>query len=152
MNDGKRVTGPNIASKDAFTAQLWLTEHEDFFRKFAQGGNIRFGATSKVKRDVPVFITFFISGPGVGASGAAHVAVDIIVRRPDGTVYFEGRDAPCWTGTYPCAPDSTQVGDAKVKLRIEPKDPVGQYAVEATVHDKIKKLSLPLKKTFDVAQ
>ncbi len=70
----------------------------------------------------------------------------------DGSIYFQGRDAPCWTGKYPYTPDSTQVADAKVKLRIEPKDPAGEYSVEATVHDKIKKVDLSLKKTFDVAQ
>jgi len=39
IKDGKAVTGPNIASKQGFSAQLWLTEREEFFREFAQGGN-----------------------------------------------------------------------------------------------------------------
>src|SRR5882724_6303491 len=152
MKDGKPVTGPNIGSAQAFTAQLWITEHEEFFHEFAQGGNVKFDGTTHVRRDVPVFLTFFITGPGIDASGAAEVAADIVVRKPDGTLYFEGKDAPCWTGKYPYSPDSTQVGDAKVKLRIEPQDPAGEYSVEATVHDKVKKVDLSLKKTFDVAK
>ena len=152
VKDGKPVTGPNIGSAQGFTAQLWVTEHEKFFHQFAQGGNVRFDGTTHVRRDVPVFLTFFITGPGLDASEAAEVTADIIVRKPDGTVYFEGKDAPCWTGKYPYSADSTQVGDAKVKLRIEPQDPAGEYSVEATVHDKIKKVDLTLKKTFDVAK
>ena len=42
--------------------------------------------------------------------------------------------------------------DGKVKLRIEPQDPVGVYSAEATVHDKIKKVDLTLRKTFDVSK
>ena len=152
LKDGKPVTGPNIASKQGFTAQLWLTEHEEFFHKFAQGGDVRFDGTTNARRDVPVFITFFITGPGLDASGAADVAADITVRKPDGTIYFQAKDAPCWSAKYPYSPESTQVADAKVKLRIEPKDPAGQYSVEATIRDKIKKIDLSLKKTFDVAQ
>ena len=152
MKDGKPVTGPNIGSAQGFSAQLWLTEHEEFFREFAQGGNVRFDSTTDVRRDVPVFLTFFITGPGLDASGAADVTADITIRKPDGTVYFRGKDAQCWSGKYSYVPDSTQVADAKVKLRIEPKDPAGKYSVEATVHDKIKKVDLSLKKTFDVAQ
>jgi len=129
-----------------------MTEHEEFFQQFAQGGVVRFDGTNNVRRDVPVFLTFFISGPGVDASGAADVTADIVIRKPDGSVYFEGKDAPCWSGKYPYSPDSTQVADSKIKLRIEPKDPAGKYTVEATVHDKIKRADLTLKKTFDVAK
>jgi hypothetical protein len=32
------------------------------------------------------------------------------------------------------------------------EDPAGEYSVEATVHDKVKKVDLSLKKTFDVAK
>jgi hypothetical protein len=150
--DGKAVAAPNIASKDGFSGQLWLTEHEEFFREFAQGGNVKFEATSNVKRDVPVFLTFFITGPGLDTSGAADVTADITIRKPDGTIYFQTKDAPCWSGKFPFAATSTQVGDTKVKLRIEAKDPAGKYTVEATVHDKTKKIDLLLKKDFEVAQ
>jgi hypothetical protein len=152
MKDGKPVTGPNIGSARGFTAQLWMTEHEEFFQRFTQGGVVRFDDTSDVRRDVPIFLTFFITGPGLDASGAADVTADITIRKPDGNVYFQGKAAPCWSGKYPYSPDSTQVADAKIKLRIEPTDPGGKYTVEATVHDKIKKVDLPLKKTFDVAK
>jgi hypothetical protein len=151
MKEGKAVTGPNIGSSAGFTAQLWMTEHEEFFREFAQGGAVKFDGTSHVRRDVPVFLTFFITGPGIDASGAADVVADIIIRKPDGTTYFEGKDAPCWSGKYPYS-ESTQVADAKIKLRIEPKDPAGKYTVEATVRDKIKKAVVTLRKSFDVAK
>jgi hypothetical protein len=152
MTDGKPVAGPNIGSAGGFTAQIWITEREEFFHEFARGGVVKFDGTTTVRRDVPVFLTFFIAGPGIDASGAADVTADITVRKPDGTVYFEGKDAPCWSGKYPYSPDSTQVADAKVKLRIEPNDPAGKYSIEATVHDKVKKIDLSLKKFFDVAQ
>lgn len=150
VKDGQQVTGPNIASARGFTAHLWITEDEEFFRRFAQGGDVKFDGTTLVRRGVPVFLTLFIRGPGIDPSGAAEVTADIVVRKPDGTVYFEGKDAPCWTGKYPYSPDSTQIADAKVKLSIEPQDPAGVYTVEATVHDKIKKVDLTLKKTFNV--
>ena len=47
MKDGKPVTGPNIGSAQAFTAQLWITEHEEFFHEFAQGGNVKFDGTTQ---------------------------------------------------------------------------------------------------------
>ena len=105
-----------------------MTEHEEFFQKFAQGGAVRFDGTGDVHRDVPVFLTIFIAGPGVDASGAADVTADIVIRKPDGSVYFEGKEASCWSGKYPYPPESMQVADAKIKLRIEPKDPPGKYS------------------------
>jgi hypothetical protein len=152
MKDGKPVTGPNIGTARGFTAQLWITEHEDFFQKFAEGGDVKFDGTTEVRRGVPVFLTFFITGPGIDTSGAADVTADIVIRKPDGSVYFEGKDAPCWGGKYQYSPESTQVADAKIKLRIETGDPAGKYSIEAIVHDKIKKVDLTLKKTFDVAR
>ena len=152
LKDGKPVIRPNIGSAQGFTAQLWMTEHEEFFQQFAQGGDVKFDGTTDVRRDVPVFLTFFIAGPGVDASGAADVTADIVIRKPDGSIYFEGKDAPCWSGKYPYSPESTQVADAKIKLRIEPKDPAGKYTVEATVRDKIKKAVVTLRKSFDVAK
>ena len=152
IKDGKAVTGPNIASKQGFSAQLWLTEREEFFREFAQGGNIKFDGTTDVHRNIPAFVAIFITGPGIDPNGAANVTADVTVRKPDGSIYFEGKDAPCWSGKYPYAPDSTQVADAKLKLRIEPKDPAGKYSVDAVIHDRIRKVDLLLKKTFDVAQ
>jgi hypothetical protein len=64
MKDGKPVSGPNIGSARGFSAQLWLTEHEGFFQEFAQGGNVK-STAPPMRRDVPVFLTFFITGPGL---------------------------------------------------------------------------------------
>jgi hypothetical protein len=48
MKDGKPVTGPNIGSARGFTAQLWMTEHQEFFHEFAQGGDVKFDGTTHV--------------------------------------------------------------------------------------------------------
>src|SRR2546423_14589119 len=72
MRDGKPITGPNIGSAQGFTAQLWITEHEEFFHQFAQGGNVKFDGTTHVRRNVPAFLTFFMTDPGLDASGAAE--------------------------------------------------------------------------------
>lgn len=76
---------------------------------------------------------------------------DVVVRKPDGTVYGEQqKDMVGWKGNYNFPAHAIQLTEEHMGIRIEPQDPSGVYTVEAIVHDNIKKINLSLKTTFEI--
>jgi len=140
------------ASKNGFSAMMFFTEDFDFPKTFAQGGDIALNATTSVRVDTHFLLTVSFSGPGVTSEGNADVALEITITKPDGTTYFEAKNAPAWKGRYPYSETSTQRAEAVVKLTIESKDPVGRYTAKGTIRHKVKGINLAIEKTFDVTK
>jgi hypothetical protein len=151
-SQGQTNSNLSQASKNGFSAMMFFTEDLDFPKNFAQGGDITLDATTSVRVDTPFLLTVSFSGPGVTSEGNADVALDITITKPDGTTYFEAKDAPAWKGRYPYSETSTQLAEAVVKLTIKSKDPVGRYTAKGTIRDKVKGIDLPIEKTFDVTE
>jgi hypothetical protein len=151
--DGKAVADTaNMKSKNGFGAQLFLTESAQFFEDWSKPETPKLTTLEKEKarRNTPVFTAILIVDPGTDASGAANVTCDIVVRKPDGTVYGEQKDVIGWKGKYIAPAHNLQLTEGRMGIRIEPKDPSGIYTVEAIVRDNIKKVKLPLKATFEI--
>lgn len=153
--DGKAANETaNMKSKDGFGAQLFLTEDAQFFQNWHKPETPRLTTLEKDKarRNVPIFTVILFVDPGTDASGAADVTCDIVVRKPDGTVYGEQKDMAGWRGNYIVPAHNLQLSAGRMGIRIEPQDPSGIYTVEAIVRDNIKKIELPLKTSFEIPE
>ncbi len=97
--DGKPVTDTaNMKSKNGFAAELFLTESAQFFEDWRKPETPKLTTLKKDKarRNVPIFTAILFADPGIDANGAADVTCDIVIRRPDGTVYGEQKDVVGW--------------------------------------------------------
>jgi 2-oxo-4-hydroxy-4-carboxy--5-ureidoimidazoline (OHCU) decarboxylase len=153
LKDGKRVADtPSMKSKNGFGAQLFLTESAQFFEDWNKSETPKLPTLEKDKahRNVPLFTAILFVDPGLDATGLANVTCDIVVRKPDGSVYGEQRNIVGWKGKY-LVPHNLQLTQGRMGIRIEPQDPSGTYTVDVTVRDHIKKIELPLKATFEIA-
>ena len=150
--DGKPIADrDNMKAKDGFGAQLFLTESEKFFEDWNKPEAPIITGLQKARRNVPILTVILFADPGTDAAGRAKVSCHVIVRKPDGTVYGE-LDLIGWDDEYIFPPHCLQLAKDRMGIRIEPQDPAGVYTVEATVRDEVKKVELPLKMTFEVAQ
>lgn len=149
--NGKPIADtPNMKSRNGFGAELFLTEDVQFFEDWSKPETPNLTPLKKARRNVPIYTVILFVNPGTDASGAANVTCDIVVHKPDGTIYGELKDVPGRKGEYLVPKHHLQLSEGRMGIRIEPQDPNGTYTVEVTVHDNIKKIDLPLKVTFDV--
>jgi hypothetical protein len=152
--NGKAIADtPNVKSKKGFGAQLFLTESAQFFEDWnkPETPKLKDLKDGKARRNVPIFTAILFADPGMDTNGSVDVTCDITVRKPDGNIYGEEKDVVGWKGKYSVPTHNLQLAQGRMGIRIEPQDPSGNYTVEVTVHDHIKKVKLPLKATFAIA-
>ena len=79
----------------------------------------------------------------------SDVAYDFQIFRPDGTPYPGGGGSNI-TGLKgrPPAQHIVALLYGQVKITFDLIDPVGEYTVKVTVHDLVKKVSIPLTRTL----
>jgi hypothetical protein len=151
--DSKAVPNtPSMKSKSGFGAALFLTENAQIFEDWNKPETPKFTPVEKARRNIPIFTVILFAEPGTDASGTADVTGDIIVRKPDGSLYGQQKNIVLWKHKYPAHSHATQLSEGYLAIRIEPKDPAGIYTVEVIVRDQIKNVALPLKATFEVAR
>ena len=152
--DGNPVADTsNMKSKNGFGAQLFLTESAQFFADWnkPETPNLTVLKDGKAHRNVPLFSAILFVDPGTDSKGSVDVTYDIVIRKPDGSIYGEQKDFVGLKGKNVVPAHSLQLAQERMGIRIEAQDPSGTYTVEITVHDHIKKVKLPLKATFEVA-
>jgi hypothetical protein len=151
--DGEPVAdAPNMKSANGFGAQLFLTENAKFFEDWSKPETPKLTPLKTAHRNVPIFTAILFADPGLDAEGSADVTCDIIVRRPDGSIYGEQKDVIGWKGKYLVPAHNLQLTQGRMGIRIEPQDPSGTFTVEVIVRDHIKKVELSLKEIFEVPQ
>ena len=148
VRDVKQNTD-NIKAQGNFGAQLWLIGSENFFQDWRKPETPNIDPVELVVRGQPIFTAIVFYGPAHDDKGLANVSYDIVVRRPDGTVYNERKDM---VGFQNLAPEERmlELGRNYLSINIGSDDPVGLYTVEATVHDNVARVELPLKSHFVV--
>jgi hypothetical protein len=150
-DDGRTIPdSENRKSEKDFGAQLLLTEDTKFFDDWNKPETPQLNTTERARRMVPLHTVLLFSNPGLDQSESADVTADITVRKPDGSIYADQKDLPCWKGKYQAPPFSLQLAQGRLGIRIEPNDPGGTYLVEVKIRDNIKKVELKLRKTFVV--
>jgi len=155
-NGGWRVDGKPTDDSEArtstngFGAMLFMTEDERMFADWDKPGVPHFTPVSVARRGVPICTVVIFVGGGLKTDGKAAVTFDVVIRKPDGSVYGKEKDLLGVQDKIDSAPGALQLSRDYMCVRIEPKDPVGIYTVEVVVEDHVKKLELRLKRRFTV--
>ncbi len=145
-----KSTADNIKLQGSFGAQLWLIANEDFFRDWRKPETPTIDPIDTAIRGQPLFTVIVFCGPVRDAKGQADVTYDLVVHRPDGTVYDEHKNLPGHQAAAPADERMLILGRSYINITIGPDDPAGKYTLEATVNDGVAKTSLALKKEFVV--
>ncbi len=139
-------------SEGALHAALALAPNESAFLKEwndkPEATQPEIKSASVVKRGAT--ITGFVLFSGCGDEHASCDAdVDFKVLKPDGSVYADAPKNRIWAGPGPKA-GTVGVGRRRLRIEIEPDDPLGRYKVIAIFHDPHGGKALTLEREFDV--
>ncbi|MEI6494227.1 MAG: hypothetical protein WCO94_16905 [Verrucomicrobiota bacterium] len=150
--DGKPVDDTsNMKSKKGFGAQLFLTQSPKFFEDWNKPGTPNLNMLEKAQRNVPLYSIVLFVDPGTDSKGSVDVTYDMVIRKPDGSIYGEQKNAVGLKGRFVVPAHDLQLAQERMGIQIDSQDPSGTYTVEVTVRDHIKKAELLLKATFKVA-
>jgi hypothetical protein len=141
-----------MKSDHGFGATLLFTDKPqqlmDNWAKPTAGVETPEAKTAPRGRPCGIFIVF--AGCGAGKEGLADVVADLKVIAPGGKVYGEHKDVEVWQKKASPEGKQLQLSVGYMGLVIEPNDPAGEYEVRATVRDRVKGITLELKREFSV--
>lgn len=140
-----------LAESNPFTAELLLTNKPGtLFMRWEQGEKVALPNVETARRGERMAAVVLFSGCGRDAQGHCDVRMDMVVLDPAGKTYGESKDTEVWVGRAAPAAGEKQLGVGYLMIRIEPKDPPGQYRITARVSDRISGAVLPLERDFEV--
>jgi hypothetical protein len=138
-------------SIEGFGGLLVVTPDEDWEEKWnTPTEGAEFSHTSAVARGGKLFILTMFTNPRVDDSGAAHLTLDIDVKRPDGSSSTHAEDAVCFQGTFSGPPHNVYLCGPVIGFVGEPSDPAGTWSVQITLTDMNRKVSMPLATRFEL--
>ncbi len=143
-----QASGDNVRSQGDFGAQLWLVADAALFQEWRRPETPTIDPQDATGRGRPLFAVVVFYGPARDAKGQSVVTYDLVVKRPDGSVYHESKGLTGHQGTAPADPRMLLLGRNYLNIAPGPDDPAGKYTVEATVYDGVAKASVALKQEF----
>jgi hypothetical protein len=136
----------------ALTADLLITNQPGtVFMRWQLGQKFELPNVTTARRGEPVAALVLFSECRPSKEGKCDVRMDIVVLDPTGTVYGESKDTEVWVGKEAPASGTTQLGVGYLMIRIEPKDPPGEYRIKAHITDRVAGSALDREWLFDVA-
>ena len=137
-------------SVNGFGGQLIIVENQRaFIEEWKKPETPKITPVKSVKRNVVVGAFVFFAGCKPDAQGVCNSEVDYFVYKPDGSIYAEQKALPLWKEQAPPTPN-IQLSSAILAIRMEEKDPAGEYKVKAKVSDLNANVSFELETTFKV--
>lgn len=142
--------GDNTKTVAGFTGMLIVTPDKDWVTKWnTSPESIPYVASgSTVRKGGALFVLTMFSNPQLDASGAASVAMDIDVIRPDGAASSHAENAVCVQGQVDVR--SLHRCLQVIEFTNEPADPTGKWSVRILLKDEVRKVSIPLSMEFVV--
>lgn len=136
-----------------FGGLLVVTPDEDWEEKWnTPTEGAEFSHTSEVKRGGKLFILTMFTNPQVDGAGAAHVTMNIDIKRPDGSSSMHTEGAVCAQGEFSGPPHNVYLCGPVIGFVGEPSDPAGTWSVQITLTDMNRKISMPLATHFELRQ
>jgi len=133
------------------TADLVLTNQPGtVFMRWEQGERVKVASVDTARRGEPIATLLMFSGCGRNKQGNCDVRMDIVVLDPAGSVYGESKNIEVWVERAAPAAGATQLAVGYMMIRIEPKDPAGQYRVKAHINDHVSGVVLDRQASFEV--
>ncbi len=145
-----RENTDNIQSKGEFGAQLWLVQGQEFFEDWRKPGTPGIDPVTIVPRGQTISTVVILNGAARDNKGLCNVHYDLVVKRPNGTIYNRRDDLIGWQDLAPATGRPLMLGRDFVAINLGPDDPAGIYSVEATVRDNVGRQDLTLRQTFVV--
>ena len=158
--DPKITNNEELATKDGFGAKFCLTDNEQFFLSWIPSEANNLNPVQKVQRHTPLFIALFFVDPGsirlptvVGRRPMVKTDVnyDFEVRRPDGSLYGEGKRLVAWSGRPPPL-HALQLARTRTTITFEVIDPPGWYTINLIVRDDVRKVAVGLRRKILVEE
>jgi hypothetical protein len=103
----------------------------------------------ETKRGELLGAVVLFAGCTTDAQGKCNAEVDYAIYKPDGKLLAEHKNQPLWKEAAPPAPN-IQLSRAILGIRLEDKDPLGEYTVKATVSDLNARVSFELETKFSL--
>ncbi|GAA4495275.1 hypothetical protein [Pseudaeromonas paramecii] len=102
----------------------------------------------QIRAGDPVSLMFVLGGCQANMTGHCDVQVQMLISRPDGSVYVEPQPFAVWQGPPPTSRDGVQLGQGSLRLTFATDDPPGEYLAVAQLWDKVADRRLLLKRPF----
>jgi hypothetical protein len=137
-------------TKNDFAAWLLVTSDIDWQEKWNTPPETvpRFNEADRLKVGERVVILTFFVNPKTDEINNAKVLCSLKVIRPDSTVSIEQSNIPCLVGEMRGNPNYVRMSPAVIQFTGEETDPLGEYVVEVSVSDVLRKTTLDLKTKF----
>ncbi len=141
-------------AEQGFGAMLFFSDKPqqfvDDWSKPGETANVAASCSHSVARGTPCVAFIVFTGCGADKQGLADVVADISMLTPDGKVIGERKGVEICQ-KRPAPPDKQlQLGVGNLGMVLQPNDPLGTYEIHAKVSDRVKGVSLALKKKFSV--
>ena len=121
-------------SVNGFAGHLIVVEDpKGFVEEWTKQQTPKIKSATEVKRGKLIGAFVLFAGCKPDNAGVCNSEVDFVIVKPDGTVYGE-RKGPLWKEQAPPAPN-IQLSRGILAIRMQPKDPTGEYKVRAKVSD-----------------
>ncbi len=135
-------------SVNDFAVHLLVVENpRGFIEEWQKPETPTIKTITEVKRDVLIGAFVLFAGCKPNDQGVCNSEVDYIVYKPDGSVYAERKEQPLWKDPPPPG-RNIQLSRAILGIRMEKKDPAGEYKVKAKVNDLNANVTVELETNF----
>jgi hypothetical protein len=137
-----------MQTQNGFSAELRLTTDKAIFEEITPNP-AHLEPVEFVRRGASIY-TVVIFANAATRLGKVDLKYDIVIRRPDGSVYGEGKSIDGWRNRAPATAGLVHVATNTVKIQIDPEDPNGKYVVAADIHDNARKVTIHCEQAFVV--
>ena len=135
-------------SVNGFGAHLIIVEDpKGFIEEWSKPQTPNIKPVTDVKRGKVIGAFVLFAGCKPDSAGVCNSEVDYVVIKPDGSLYAERKGQPLWNEQAPPA-KNIQLSKAILGIRMEPKDPAGEYKVRARVSDLNASITFELETKF----
>jgi hypothetical protein len=128
---------------------LVVADPRGFIEEWTKPQMPKIKPVSEVKRGELIGAFVLFAGCKQDSAGVCNSEVDYVVLKPDGSVYAERKALPLWKEQAPPG-QNIQLSRAILAIRIESKEPAGEYKVKAKVTDINANVTLELETKFRV--
>ena len=154
--DHQGKTYPNSDDRkdiSGFGAYLVVTPDQKWREKWETAPNETpaLETADKVKYGQTLSIILFFANPLLNSSGEIKLSCDVQVKRPNGTFSINQKNIDCGVGKLQGAVTNIRTS-LSLQFNGEPKDPPGKWMVSISISDNIRKVSIPLKTSFNLSK
>ncbi len=127
---------------------LLIDDEEKFYNEWIIPGTLNVDTVKKIKKNSYITALIIFSGCVENRVGNCKVWVDFHITQPNGKLYAKIPNQPLWIDRPRPKPGALQRGEAFIRIRIEPHEPLGTYRVRATIREENAKVTLTLENQF----